>query len=260
MAFSVAETIRKYDERMFCPLADEFYEGSQFYNFGYWTGDTGTAKEACERLLDSLLDFIPEKTGSILDVACGLGATTRYLLKHYAPTQVTGVNISENQIAQCRQNCPECTFQVMDAAKCEFPDAAFDNVLCVEAAFHFDTREAFLKEALRILKPGGRLVLTDILARRWMMRSHRGMPEANFVPDVDEYRRLYERAGFADTQIEDATQACWGAFYRHFWEWRRQKRKAGAFGFLDYTKMNLRNLSGNLGITHYLLVCAQKQA
>ena len=35
--------------------------------------------------------FVPEKNGTILDVACGKGATTRYLLKYYTPENVTGI-------------------------------------------------------------------------------------------------------------------------------------------------------------------------
>ena len=37
---------------------------------------------------------------------CGLGGTTRYLLKYYKPANVTGINIGEKQLQICRKNAP----------------------------------------------------------------------------------------------------------------------------------------------------------
>jgi ubiquinone/menaquinone biosynthesis C-methylase UbiE len=61
----------------------------------------------------------------------------------------------------------------MDAARLAFADAQFDAVICVEAAFHFDTRAAFLREALRVLKPAG--ALTSRPAREPHL-GHCGLP------------------------------------------------------------------------------------
>src|SRR3546814_5061762 len=60
---------------------------TEYRNIGYWDETTTTQKEACDRLQDALPGLIPEKTGRILDVACGMGASTRRLLKHYRPEE-----------------------------------------------------------------------------------------------------------------------------------------------------------------------------
>ena len=154
-----------YDKVMFSPVARKRYGGSDFHNNGYWDHATETPREACENLMEKLLAFVPKKKGTILDVACGKGATTRYLLKYYNPRDVTGINISEKQLDRCRVNAPGCNFFLMNATELAFPDESFDNIVCVEAAFHFNTREKFLHAASHMLKPGGRLVLSDILRR-----------------------------------------------------------------------------------------------
>src|SRR5262249_53155244 len=110
-----------------------YFVHDDFWNFGYWNEDTESHLEACENLMEELLAFIPDKKGTILDVACGKGATTRYLLNYYEPGQVTGINISENQLKVCRKNAPGCTFLVMDAATMDFQDHSFDSLICVEA-------------------------------------------------------------------------------------------------------------------------------
>src|SRR5262249_52266854 len=85
---------RWYDKRMYRPLAEERYAGSDFFNYGYWRKDTRTQKEASENLMQMLLSGISRKTGTILDVACGRGGTTRFLLRDYPPENITGINIS----------------------------------------------------------------------------------------------------------------------------------------------------------------------
>ena len=67
---------------MFSPEIDRLNE---FANYGYWDENTRTEVEACENLIEKLLAFVPEKQGTILDVPCGKGATTRHLLKYWLP-------------------------------------------------------------------------------------------------------------------------------------------------------------------------------
>jgi len=64
---------QRYDDPMHHPVTREYYGQSDFFNAGYWLEDTSNQKEACENLMEKLLAFIPERKGTILDVACGLG-------------------------------------------------------------------------------------------------------------------------------------------------------------------------------------------
>lgn len=258
MSIRRLDIARSYDKKIYHSRLAEYYDGSDFYNFGYWTEGTITQKEACENLMEKLLACLPEKKGIVLDVACGKGATTQYLLRYYKPSEILGINMSYEQLLTSRVNAPGCGFFLMDAAELGFRDIIFDTMICVEAAFHFDTRADFLRESYRMLKPGGHLVLSDILLRRWGNKWHAMMPEKNYVRDLTEYRDLYLRAGFKHVEVVDATKECWKGFYKHLWSWRRKKFLAGEIKLPAYAKMILRNLLANAGLKYYLLVSARR--
>lgn len=190
---------------------------TDYRNIGYWDETTATQDEACRRLQDALLDFIPAKTGRILDVACGMGASTRRLLDHYPAEDVWAINISEKQVATARQNAPGAHVQVMNAVELTFEDGFFDNVLCIEAAFHFETRRRFLEEARRVLKSGGRLVLSDVLfTSRERLEQYPVFPSPdNHLDTVEGYRALLAEVGFRDVVVKDVSREVWGAHFLH---------------------------------------------
>src|SRR5262249_37143054 len=151
-----SDTLRvaeRYDQAMYVDEVKAIWGDSDFCNFGYWRPETSDHKRACENLVDALLAFVPDKKGRILDVACGKGATTQHLSRYYPESAIVGVNISEKQLGTAKAKMPAAGFAQMDAVTLAFRDDSFESIVCVEAAFHFDTREDFLREAFRVLKP-----------------------------------------------------------------------------------------------------------
>jgi ubiquinone/menaquinone biosynthesis C-methylase UbiE len=114
----------------------------------------------------------------------------------------------------------------MNATTLEFDDESFDNIICVEASHHFDTREKFLKEARRVLVDGGHLVMSDIRTDR----RNKHAPLANFTESLAEYRQVYQRAGFDDVDIVDVTEQVRGGLADHYMEFARSKFKNNEMG------------------------------
>lgn len=118
------------------------------------------------------LDKLPAGT-TLLDVGCGIGGSSRILAKDYG-FDVTGVTISPQQVKRAQELTAKgvsAKFAVDDAMALSFPDASFDVVWSVEAGPHMPDKAVFAQELLRVLKPGGVLVVAD-----WNQRDDRSTP------------------------------------------------------------------------------------
>ncbi|MEL6881075.1 MAG: methyltransferase domain-containing protein [Cyanobacteria bacterium J06607_10] len=110
---------------------------------------------------------------TLLDVGCGIGGSSRVLAKDYG-FDVTAVTISPGQVKRATQLTPEglsAKFMVDDAMALSFPNESFDVVWSLEAGPHMPDKAVFAKELLRVLKPGGLLVVGD-----WNQRDARRQP------------------------------------------------------------------------------------
>lgn len=98
--------------------------------------------------------------GNVLDVACGTGDMVVELLKHGCT--VTGIDLSDEMLAIARQKATSAIFQLGNAEALPFPDASFDAVTCAFGVRNFVHLEQGLNEMLRVLKPGGQLVILEL--------------------------------------------------------------------------------------------------
>ena len=167
-------------------------------HWGYWKDPHPSVQsalqefpQAAEALTRLMLDQAHIQAGQrVLDVGCGFGGTIASLNQNWDGLALTGLNLDARQIERARQLVQPRAANTIDwivADACALPLAAesLDVVIAVECIFHFPSRQAFLKEAQRVLRPGGRLVLSDFVPCRPLaillraLQSLRGAPFSN---------------------------------------------------------------------------------
>jgi len=102
----------------------------------------------------------------VLEVGCGQGSTTQTLLKAMPNAFITAVDIDDEQIllAEKRIKDTRAEFLVEHAAEMSFDDESFDLVVTFNTLHHVPAWRKAVREAARVLKPGGRYALTGVCA------------------------------------------------------------------------------------------------
>jgi SAM-dependent methyltransferase len=140
----------------------------------------------------------PPAGGSVLDVGCGIGATTRTLGRHVGPLgTVIGIDDAPSLVEVARHNSAgPVRFEVGSVSELAFPDDEFDLVRASWARAGVPDPEAAVRELLRVCRPGGHLVLVDADAGSVSVDVADPRMVAAVLGAV-ERRGVGERSGFA---------------------------------------------------------------
>ena len=157
----------------------------------------------------------PEKDEHILDIGCGIGGPARWIAAHYG-CRVTGIDLTESF---CRAAVAlngatglggRVTIVHGSALSLPFDDATFDRAYSHNVIMNIADKRTFYREARRVLKPGGRLVLMNLIAGAGGP-AHYPTPWAataatSFLATLEETRTALLAEGFRIVKLEDATQ------------------------------------------------------
>lgn len=193
--------------------------GEDFHH-GYWPSeeDQSTIPEATDRLTRLLIEKTNfEHATTMLDIGCGIGTPT-FRVAEVADVRIVGVSNNQEQLDEANRKAVEkgladrVRFEYADAIDLPYPRDAFDVVWVFEAIMHMD-RARLLREALRVLRPGGRLIVTDHLrtgpmseADDELVRRHMEAMHAGPVLDADEYRALVRESGLELIELLDVSE------------------------------------------------------
>ena len=158
----------------------------------------------------NLSEFIKEKAGQqtfcpqILDMGCGTGKQLTANHKYFSGAKATGLDLSYRMLLQARKRCPEIDWVQGNSANPPFSDDRFDYITNQFSYHHIPNKDRLISETYRILKPGGRLVITNL--DPWSMTSwivYTFFPEsmqrdfADFFT-MDQLTALMRAVGFCD--------------------------------------------------------------
>jgi tocopherol O-methyltransferase len=195
--------------------------GSQMaMHFGYWDSSTKTLAAALQRENQILAEWAGiREPDRVLDAGCGVGGSAIYLGRRIG-CRVLGITLSRSQVRRAERNAARSRvselvhFEVRDFLATGFPDASFDVVWAIESVCHAENKPDFLREAHRILRPGGRLIVADGFAvKTELSRDEAALMRAWLdgwaVPSIataEQFRSDMQAAGFRVVREQDATE------------------------------------------------------
>lgn len=186
--------------------------------------DSAGLAQALVRMIEEIVEPAGiEEYHHVVDAGCGVGGTSIHLAGTRG-CRVTGINLSRLQLEIADKKVSvaglenRVSFRYADCSRSlPFEDDSVDVVVNIESARHYSDRGRFLREVNRILKPGGKIVASDWMARADMTANQydtfiRPLCEAWAMHDLERqpvYTRLLREAGLEVLEAEGFDERQW---------------------------------------------------
>ncbi len=188
-------------------------------HYGIWGNGIRTFGQA----LDNTNRLLAEKAGIqssylVLDAGCGIGSSAFFLARNFG-CRVIGISLSQKQIKRAERISQTLSlnhllqFEVKDFNNTGYPVNRFDVIWALESVGSAPDKKAFLKEAYRLLKPKGILILADYFKLPDIPASDQPLLDSwlklwaiTDLETIGSFRTLAEKSGFQIQDIEDYTR------------------------------------------------------
>jgi cyclopropane fatty-acyl-phospholipid synthase-like methyltransferase len=187
-------------------------------HYGYWDDKVKSFPQSLLRMNEVMMEAANIKpSDKVLDAGCGIGGSSIFLAERIG-CNVTGISLSEKQVNKANELAigkkveDKVDFRVMNYCATNFPNESFDIVWGCESICYADDKEQFIKEAWRLLKSGGRLVVADGFVTDFKNNDHPSIRnwldgwQVNYLESPERFQQFMQSAGFQNISFTDISK------------------------------------------------------